>query len=537
MKNIYYLLFFYLLMSFPKLFAQSAGLNCELGFNDTHQQSVGALCVWGEFTYLTHSQIGDEQGWYYVLRKVDTLGNVIWTTSVLPGLANSVDNAEIAVTDNGDVYCSGFTFQGTDVLDIKKFFIVKISSSGDILWSYLSDYDYTDYLQSGGLRLDNSGNVMINVSYSNNMISSESTIFNVTSDGVLLDSLQIPLPYLKPLGTFSGFSKIGATNQTLYGINSSGTLTDSLSFSAPVQSFETLQDTLFVLTTDSVYKVSPTFQVLERAAINGYTDYGNLKVEADKIEFISLSSSLICIHTMSHAFQYLHTDTITSTPDTKFRLNYNDEHVSIASDFDLSLYTSIRYQDFSRTSSESQIVHTTDIGVVAINFTDSTIVYDSQIYCTINISADVLVQNFGNDTLQSCRLNCLKKIQFYTPDDFYYQYFTDLNLPPGGTVWLSLGEVRNEAVYIGQGSPGVISSNVCIYTSHPNNVTDLNVSNDQSCRHLMAGYVGMETHTPPSNVTLRKIIDITGRETTFRPNTPLIYIYSDGSVKRVYRME
>jgi hypothetical protein len=40
---------------------------------------------------------------------------------------------------------------------------------------------------------------------------------------------------------------------------------------------------------------------------------------------------------------------------------------------------------------------------------------------------------------------------------------------------------------------------------------------------------------PPAQ--LIKIVDYLGRETDFRPNTPLVYIYSDGSTKRVFRIE
>jgi len=36
---------------------------------------------------------------------------------------------------------------------------------------------------------------------------------------------------------------------------------------------------------------------------------------------------------------------------------------------------------------------------------------------------------------------------------------------------------------------------------------------------------------------LLKILDLTGREVEFTPNTPLIYVYSDGSVKRVYEVQ
>ena len=36
---------------------------------------------------------------------------------------------------------------------------------------------------------------------------------------------------------------------------------------------------------------------------------------------------------------------------------------------------------------------------------------------------------------------------------------------------------------------------------------------------------------------LIKILDFTGREVEFTPNTPLIYMYSDGSTKRVFKLE
>ncbi|MBL4862956.1 MAG: hypothetical protein JKY09_08080 [Crocinitomicaceae bacterium] len=39
-----------------------------------------------------------------------------------------------------------------------------------------------------------------------------------------------------------------------------------------------------------------------------------------------------------------------------------------------------------------------------------------------------------------------------------------------------------------------------------------------------------------SNKQLIKIVDYLGRETEFKPNTPLIYIYTDGSTERVFEM-
>ena len=37
--------------------------------------------------------------------------------------------------------------------------------------------------------------------------------------------------------------------------------------------------------------------------------------------------------------------------------------------------------------------------------------------------------------------------------------------------------------------------------------------------------------------TLIKILDPMGRETIFKPNTPLIYVYDDGSTEKVFSVE
>ena len=55
--------------------------------------------------------------------------------------------------------------------------------------------------------------------------------------------------------------------------------------------------------------------------------------------------------------------------------------------------------------------------------------------------------------------------------------------------------------------------------------------NNNNCSSV----VGIEelSNTPKQLV---KIVDVIGRETTFKPNTPLIYIYSDGKTEKVFKM-
>ena len=49
-------------------------------------------------------------------------------------------------------------------------------------------------------------------------------------------------------------------------------------------------------------------------------------------------------------------------------------------------------------------------------------------------------------------------------------------------------------------------------------------------------FVGIsELNSTPKQIV--KIIDLMGRETSFKPNTPLIYVYDDGSIEKVFSVE
>ena len=44
-------------------------------------------------------------------------------------------------------------------------------------------------------------------------------------------------------------------------------------------------------------------------------------------------------------------------------------------------------------------------------------------------------------------------------------------------------------------------------------------------------------HSNSISIILIQILDLMGRETTFKPNTTLIYIYDDGSIEKVFSVE
>ena len=49
--------------------------------------------------------------------------------------------------------------------------------------------------------------------------------------------------------------------------------------------------------------------------------------------------------------------------------------------------------------------------------------------------------------------------------------------------------------------------------------------------------VGLYDKSAPNEKVVIRITDLMGRDTENKPNTPLIYIYSDGTTERVFKME
>jgi hypothetical protein len=71
----------------------------------------------------------------------------------------------------------------------------------------------------------------------------------------------------------------------------------------------------------------------------------------------------------------------------------------------------------------------------------------------------------------------------------YAQEFHNLNLAPGDSMWLSLGAIfQGPILTVGN----QIIRTICIHTNHPNGLVDLNISNDEFCKEIFFGYVGIE---------------------------------------------
>jgi hypothetical protein len=62
---------------------------------------------------------------------------------------------------------------------------------------------------------------------------------------------------------------------------------------------------------------------------------------------------------------------------------------------------------------------------------------------------------------------------------------------------------------------------------------DTQTSFSTDCNNTCALGLDEFSNTPKQ---LLKIVDLMGRETPYKPNTVLIYVYDDGSIEKVFKM-
>ena len=72
-------------------------------------------------------------------------------------------------------------------------------------------------------------------------------------------------------------------------------------------------------------------------------------------------------------------------------------------------------------------------------------------------------------------------------------------------------------------------------TSNWSNFVDFVHFFSEDCNNDCSSTSGLNELT--ASKTLIQILDLMGREITFKPNTPLIYVYDDGSTEKVFTIE
>lgn len=507
------------------------GLNGELAFNDDYSQYAEGIIAVNEFSFFVKRQNHNSSFFTSCsLIKIDTLENILWSSPIIPQFAETMDVYELIPSETGGAYLLGYGIPTCDVGGSCFWFVQKYNSNGSTEWTNIwSDQNCFD-VNLSGLSLNEANELLVN--YNN---STESKIYTIGAGGSLSDSLEIYRSELEGINDLSSNEKIAFKQDSIFGFDINGNVSTSIGFSSTIQEVEVLSDTLYVLTLDSIYKFGSNLQEIIGTSIIGYAAYSKLKIDNNNVKFLSHGLNDQFVLTLDHQFQLTNVVTIPVILGLGTPKDFSDSHFSTSINFALTQFTSIRHLDYSLSSNQNASVNSTDIDVIEIQSTQVTAVANqwTQGVYLFNIYADVLIKNVGNNTLNDCRINHNMGQSIACGFYYYTEHFSNLNLAPNDSMWLSLGLVHSEENYF---TSDTIAKEICVYSSHPNFKTDLNVTNDQSCKNIIIGYAGIgELQESKKNII--QIVDLMGRETEYKPNTPLIYVYSDGTVEKVFRVE
>jgi hypothetical protein len=247
-----------------------------------------------------------------------------------------------------------------------------------------------------------------------------------------------------------------------------------------------INDTLYVLTRDSIFTFNGNLQPIHASAVPGYSSYKTFKVDGQNIRLLSHDSLTITVITLNRQMQVTSTLTIPESIGQDALIDFNDLHLSAGITFNLTEFSAVRFLNFSMNSTQNATINRTDIGVINVAQTQVDVwpyLHYPDVY-KARLEADVLIRNFGSNTLLSCRITRFNAQGVMGNPSVYAQEFHNLNLAPGDSMWLSLGAIFLDLV----GTTGnEIKKNVCIHANHPNSLVDLNVSNDKFCKDICSG--------------------------------------------------
>ena len=184
--------------------------------------------------------------------------------------------------------------------------------------------------------------------------------------------------------------------------------------------------------------------------------------------------------------------------------------------------------------------------------------YAGEIHCFgANISSLVGIEEFPLISWLSCQNNNLTSLDVSSNTALIYLYCFNNNLTSldlSNNMFLSMLDCSNNnltCLNVKNGNNWDMNFRFET-TNNPNltcievddvawsnaNWTDIDpqTSFSTSCNNACTSTIGIE-ELSNSPKQLLKIVDLMGRETPFKPNTVLIYVYDDGSTERVFKLE
>jgi len=506
------------------------GLNGELGYNDDYSQNSKDIVAFDDFSIFVKEQTNSASFFTSSsIIKVDTLGNEIWEIPIVPQLAEVVLITEIIPSENGGVYLLGYGRPTCDVSGGCFWFLTKVESNGNISWNKYWTDSICFGVTASGLTLTQNDQLTLHLDSPLN-----SYIFTVSTLGLDLGAIEPGSSGFQGTDQLTGYEAIAYKQFSLFGFDANGNQTGGKTFSTFISDAQVWNDTLYLTTNDSLFVLSPSFVEIASEPITGFTDFRQLKVRDSDVRCMSVTNTEVHLFQLNRDLLLTDIQTISVEGVEDQPIDYSDDHLAVAADYALSEYFAIRHLDFSLNNPQDAFVNRTDIGIVDIQITQSSVTPNANFNAVfqVEIGADVLLKNFGPNTLQSCRMNHYISPALACGLIYYGEEFFNLNLAPGDSVWIPLGVIHtNERSF----PTDSLNQEICIYTSYPNSITDLNVSNDRLCTTVTLGTAILLEFTSAKKEVV-KVVDLLGRETQNVANQWVILIYNDGSTEKVFQI-
>lgn len=524
LKNLSVILLF--LFVAPLGWAQ--GLNAELGFNAHHHQYVNGIAVQGDYTFLAKSHYpGSPNGQEVSIVKVDTNGIVYWQKAVTTPDNGQFGLQEIICDPSDGVYILFNGNLGCDLGMNNKWYVQRINGSGSVVSTLIFPETFPVPTEMAGLSKTANGEILIRRDSVD-----KTQLYTLDANLNMLDSIDVQIAGIESLDRMTGTPWIAAKQDSVHRIDASGNIITSLSFSSVVSDIKVWNDSLYILTTDSIFCYDNSWQQLSASNIPGYTNYTKLKVTNSNLTLASSGSNEYVVHYLDHNLTSLNSMTVSITNSGSLYADYSGTHVSFAESFDLTMFQTVRYRDYSLQSGVNANIVNPDVGIVAFDPTDIQVSIQNPPgtpYYWVRVKGKVLVKNFGTEIVDFVRINHYKELGVACGHDIFFNSYYGLNLQPGDSIWLDLGQVHNNMEYL----PGsALNFSLCLYTSHPNSLTDLNVGNDEWCENLLLGYASINELQKDKKEVV-KFFDLMGREVA-EPKGLVIVQYSDGTTEKVF---
>jgi len=131
-----------------------------------------------------------------------------------------------------------------------------------------------------------------------------------------------------------------------------------------------------------------------------------------------------------------------------------------------------------------------DIGIVAMNGINSTM-SPSSYYYSLATNLDVVIKNFGADTVKSFYLN-----KYNTGGYCFnlFHKFYQVTIAPGSTINVQTGRSEFSTFYVEPGKPAPMNTKteICLFTTVPNSGNDIEINNDAFCDSVLFTVTGIK---------------------------------------------